>query len=341
MFEGILSAPGAIGSTSVKGDNGSVIFMYSTNEGKIFKKSSDNGRSFSEVWNVPLGIITANSNLIRLKDGRLMMPLKKVPENEAAKNMSGADFTVVFSEDEGRTWSGETKVNKKSGCYYLMNDRLVRLSSGRILMPLCWHPDEILSKEFFEKAGYSGCYYSDDEGVTWNEGEWLKGENSGGMLAEPMVMEAADGRVLMYMRTGRGYLYVSESFDGGVTFGPEEASPLRSPNAPFAVAKDEYSGKFFAVWDNSFPSHIHQYPRNPICMAVSDDGREWDFVNEIDNNPDQNYGYPSLLFAEDEIIVTYYFNDSRQFNNNINQLKIKIFRRDELKKRRFTEEKVF
>lgn len=341
MFERMLSEPGAIGSTSIKSDDGSVIFMYSTNSGKIFKKSLDNGRTFCDKWTVELGTITANSNLIRLKDKRIMMALKKQPENKVARSMGGADFSVIFSKDEGRTWSGETKVNKESGCYYLMNDRLLRLSSDRILMPLCWHPDEILTKEFFEKAGYSGCYYSDDEGKSWNEGEWLKGENAGGMLAEPMVTETEDGRVLMYMRTGRGYLYMSESLDGGVTFLPEKQTSLRSPNAPFTVAKDEYSGKFFAVWDNSFPCHIHQYPRSPICLAVSEDGIEWDIVVELDNNPDQNYGYPALLFTEDEIAATYYFNDSRQFNNSINQLKIKILKRDEMTRVKTGREKVF
>ncbi len=330
MFEGMLSQPGAIGSTSVKGMDGSVIFMYSTNQGKIFKKSYDNGRTFEKQWTVSLGTITANSNLIRLKDQSLMMTLKKTPENDIARKMGGADFSVVFSQDEGETWGDEIRVNKNSGCYYLMNDRIVRLSTGRILLPLCWHPDDFLNKDYFEKMGYSGCFYSDDEGKSWSEGEWLTGENAEGMLAEPMVIETSDGRVLMYMRTGRGYLYMSESFDQGVTFSTERASSLRSPNAPFAVAKDEFSSKFFAVWDNSFPSHIHQYPRSPICIAQSDDGQKWDMICELDNNPDQNYGYPALTFSEDEIAVTYYFNNTRQFNNDINQIKIKIFKREEL-----------
>ena len=55
MFEGMISEPGAIGSTSIKSDDGSVIFMYSTNSGKIFKKSLDNGRTFCDTWTVELG----------------------------------------------------------------------------------------------------------------------------------------------------------------------------------------------------------------------------------------------------------------------------------------------
>lgn len=340
MFTRMLSEKEAIGSDAIKTNDGAIVFIYSTNNGKVFKKSLDCGRTFVESWTVNLGKITANSNVIRLIDGRWMMPLKNKPKNTLAAEMLGADFTVVFSSDEGKTWSGERKVNEISGCYYLMNARLLRLKSGRILMPLCYHPDELLSKEYFENKGYSGCYFTDDEGQTWQHGTWIKGNIAQGMLAEPMVIET-DGKVLMYMRTGTGYLYMSESKDGGETFSEERPTSLRSPNAPFAVAKDKYSGKIFAVWDNAFPSPIHQYPRSPICMAVSSNGNDWDFIMELDNNPMHNYGYPALYFTKKEIIVTYYYNESRRFNNQINQIKLKIIDRKNLKIRKYYYEKLF
>lgn len=335
MFKGFLSQPGAIGSTAVKANDGSIIFMYSGPKGKVFKKSLDSGRTFVDEWFVNIGETTANSNLVRLKDNRLMMTLKKKPLNEDAYKIGGADFTVVFSSDEGKTWSGEKKVNKNSGCYYLMNDRLLRLKSGRILIPLCYVPKKFASKNHFETAGYSGCYYSDDEGQNWTEGIWMKAENADGMLAEPMVIETENSKVIMYMRTTKGYLYYGISADGGESFNVEQPTELRSPNAPFTVKKDIHSGKFFAVWDNAFPSVIHQSPRSPICLAVSDDGLKWDFIMELDNNPEHNYGYPAIYFTKDEIIITYYYNQTQKFNKNINQLKLKIFNRSELTIRKY------
>lgn len=341
MFSGYLSPPGAIGSTSFETKEGEVVFMYSSSAGKVFKKSSDNGISFVDEWIVAFGGITANSNLLRLKNNRLIMTLKHDPVNTIAKNMGGADFTVVFSDDDGRTWSGERKVNINSGCYYLMNDRILQLRTGRILIPMCFVPDEFVAKEHFESKGYSGCFYSDDNGQSWTEGKWMTADNAGGMLAEPMVIECENDKVIMYMRTIKGFLYSGESTDGGETFSIEQPTELRSPNAPFTVKKDPYSKKFFAVWDNAFPSVIYQSPRTPICMAVSDDGIKWEFMIELDNNPEQNYGYPALYFSEKEITVTYYYNETQKFNNKINQIKLKVFSRKELSVRKYEDVLLF
>ncbi len=341
MFDGFLSTPGAIGSTAVEAEDGAVIFMYSASGGKIFKKSFNSGRTFCDEWTVPFGETTANSNLLRLKDGRLMMTLRNNPTNTEIWKFGGADFTVVFSDDDGKTWSKERSVNKNSGCYYLMNSRLLRLQSGRILIPLCFVPDEFVSSDHFENVGYSGCFYSDDEGQNWTEGKWMKAKNADGMLAEPITVEDDNGKVIMFMRTTRGYLYSGVSIDEGETFCTEQPTELRSANAPFTIARDEFSGKFFAVWDNAFPSVIHQSPRSPICMAASDNGIKWGFIMELDNNPDHNYGYPALYFTEDEIIVTYYYNETKKFNKEINQLKLKIFNRDELTVRKYIEVPLF
>lgn len=330
MLERYLAEGNVIGASSVESIDGGLLLMFSSVDGKHFLKSYDNFRTVSESWVVPMDSMTASANLFRLSDGRLMMTIRKISRRPEIAAVIGADFYLAFSDDDGHTFTEGKRVNSEEKCYYLMNDRIRRTHTGRILIPVCHIPDEYTDEKYFEKCGYAGCFYSDDEGETWSVSDWVRGE-SVDQLAEPMIAQGSDGVIHMYMRTGYGYLYYSKSCDNAETWEDEKPSMLRSPCAPFCINYDKYSNKFFAVWDNSFPAPQHQNPRSPICLAVSDDCVNWKLVCELDNNPMQSYGYPMMHFDENEILITYYENNSRDFNAAAHKLKMKLFSREELK----------
>lgn len=330
MLEKYLAEKSIIGAAVIKSLDGGLMLMYSSVDGKHFLKSYNNFRSIAESWVVPLDGITANANLLRLNDGRLMTVVRETSKRADVAAINGADFYVAFSEDDGHTFKDIQRINREEKCYYLMNNRIIRTHTGRVLIPICYVPDEYVSAEYHEKSGYSGCFYSDDECKTWNMSKWVKGE-SVDQLAESMVAQGNDDIIHMYMRTGYGYLYYSKSCDDGITWEAEQQSTLRSPCAPFCVNYDEYSKQYFAVWDNSFPAPQHQYPRSPICLAVSDDCVNWKMCMELDNNPMHSYGYPMMHFDEKEILITYYENNSRDFMPMDHKLKMKLFSREELK----------
>lgn len=329
MYTSYLAYNNVIGSTTVTSLDGGRLLMYCTEGGRRFLKSFDNFKTVSDEWIVPADAVSASANLIRLNNGRLgMLMIEFSKRPDIAKNL-GADFFFYVSEDDGRTFYKLSNVNSREGCYYVMNDRLIRTSSGRILLPTCYVPEKQLGEGHFEHAGCAGCFYSDDEGASWQEGTWLEPTDAD-QLAEPMVMQGEDGVLHMYARTGVGYLYRSRSFDDGVSWETSQASCLRSPCAPYCVAYDKYSGKYFAVWDNSFPSPIHQYPRCPICLAASNDGVNWRQLLELDNDPAHSYGYPMIAFDRDEILITYYESPVREFKKEIHKLKLRIILRSEL-----------
>ncbi len=327
MVEKILAEKAVIGSTCVPASDGSDLLMYSTFEGKVFLRSTDHFRSVKETWFVPIGTITANANLLRLKDGRLLMPVKLQSPSRRVAELGGADFAAVFSDDDGRTFGGAVRITPPGGCYYLMNQRILRTHSGRVLIPFCQVPSRLLEAAL-ETVGWAGCCYSDDEGQTWSEGKWLPGE-SVDQLAEPMVFQGKDEKLHMYMRTGMGFLYHSVSEDDGYSWSAEKPSPLRSPCAPFCIRYDDYEDRFLAVWDNSFPGKVHQYPRSPICLAESRDGENWRQICELDASPDHGYGYPMIVGFRDEIMITYYESPTRTFDSRNHRLKMKLLARDE------------
>ena len=329
MFERYLADSAVIGSTFVTARDGSGLLMYSTYEGKHFLRSWDHFRTVDETWLTAVGTMTANANLIRLKDGKLMMPVKLPSPIERVSKLGGADFAVLFSDDDGHTFHRPVRVNPVSGCYYVMNQRLMRTHTGRILLPISQVPDELLNNTL-ESAGKAGCYYSDDEGQSWQESAWVKGE-SVDQLAEPIVVQGKGTRLHMYMRTGVGYLYHSVSDDDGVHWSREQPTVLRSPCAPFNVQYDTFDDRFLAVWDNSFPGTVHQYPRSPICLAESRDGESWHMLCELDANPSHGYGYPMIVPFKDEILITYYESPQRAFDSRSHRLKMKLLSREECK----------
>ncbi len=316
------------GATMIASMDGGLLKMYSSVDGKHFFKSFDNFRTIAEEWIVPIDSMTSNANLIRLKDKRLMTIVRRVSKISAIAEINGASFFTFYSDDDGHSFYEGKMINTRDACYYLMNDRILRTQTGRLLIPMCHVPDEFANKNHFEKKGYAGCFYSDDDGRSWQEGVWLC-EESVDQLAEPMVTYGNDGKLHMYMRTGYGYLYHSVSFNDGYSWECATSSTLRSPCAPFCVKFDPYSELYFAVWDNNFPAPHQAYPRSPICLAKSCDCVNWEMVRELDNDPMRSYGYPMIYFDKEQILISYYESPTRIFDTKIHSLKLNIFDRNE------------
>ena len=299
-----------------------------------YRKSEDGGRTWRKLYPFARseGAPTSGggTNPLRLKDGRLMNVWSAPAQNILSNKLGAANFYVSFSKDEGKTWEGKVPLSEDNRRLYLMNDRPIRLSTGRILVSFSLHPNELLGKKL-ETVGWVNAFYSDDEGQTWHEGKWLK-TTVADQLCEPTTFECKDGTIKMLARTGKGYLYETESHDGGETWCTERPTTLKSPCAPYFLRKDPYTGWVFIAWDNSFPGPQHQYTRCPLSLGVSrDDGKTWEFICDIENDPMSSYGYPSIFFTKDEILVSYYEElGYRPFNPGEQRCKLSIFRRADL-----------
>lgn len=292
------------------------------------KKSDDNGRTWNNLYPETEGM---SVNLLRLKDGRLLSVRGFQTENALGNSLKAENFYAYFSDDEGKTWKDRVVISDNNRRLYLMNDRLVRLANGRILIIFGIHPDKLLDKGL-ETVGWFIPVWSDDEGKTWHEEKAIQ-PRVADQLCEPMVFQREDGSLKMLARTGVGYLYQCDSYDNGVTWTCDRPTTLRSPCAPFAVRKDPYSKYVFAAWDNSFPANVHQYPRCPLSLAVSrDDGETWGLCMDIENNPMLSYGYPNIYFTEKEILISYYEQtQGRAYDQKAFRNKLTIIDRKEIK----------
>ncbi|HID94863.1 MAG TPA: exo-alpha-sialidase, partial [Candidatus Latescibacteria bacterium] len=103
------------------------------------------------------------------------------------------------SADEARTWSKKVCTIPQEGYYVVNNDRIIQLSSGRLLVPAAHHPCPDGTVNTWSSRGVSMCFFSDDNGQTWHKSRTeLNGpEGSRSGLQEPGLIELKDSSILM------------------------------------------------------------------------------------------------------------------------------------------------
>lgn len=221
-----------------------------------------------------------------------------------------ADIWHTVSRDGGKSW--ETPQNIDWGHRYTgALNSIIELKSGRILVVFSYL-DETRERGFF----VSDAIYSDDGGKTWHQSKNDVPVDSGGKgvesgAAEPVVVELADGRVWMVIRTQAGYLFESYSRDGGETWSPAQRTIFRASNAPAGVLRLK-DGRLVLIWNNEIGEpfmHGISYSRLSLVMAIQDENG-WHGYREVAPpfGPEDKAAahYPFLVELSDgDILVGY------------------------------------
>jgi len=234
------------------------------------------------------------------------------------------------SADEMQTLGERVCVTEDMGYYVINNDRLVRLSSGRIVVPSSLHPN--LGREFgtWSHRGIAMCYLSDDDGRTWrvSRSRLEAPPKSQSGLQEPGVVELLDGRLMMWIRTDMGSQLESFSEDGGETWTEARDGQLKSPVSPATIKRVPWGKELLAVWNDHSGAHpFPQGKRSPLCAALSDDdGRSWRRSKMLEGDPNGWYCYISMTFVGDTVVLGYCAGDTTV--GGLNRLKVIQVHRD-------------
>ena len=304
----------------------------------VARYSSDGGLS----WTTNDTTVIANEgafnvccpSLLRLQSGELaLFYLRKNSQSDCIPMMRR-------SFDEGATWGEPTKcITDAPGYYVLNNDRVIQLRDGRLLfaVSLLSAPDGS-----WDEKGTVLSYYSDDNGATWRRGgtvaavspmnstseytEHTEGATrtvsqaggSGGRarvtFQEPGVVELRDGRILLWIRTDAGCLYVCHSSDRGETWTVPRPSPFVSPLSPASI-KRLPTGDLLALWNDhaSRPEMKTRGPawahgaRTPLAAVLSrDDGETWSAARLLEDAPDGWFCYTSVHPLADGTVLLGY-----------------------------------
>jgi len=271
----------------------------------ILFRSADGGRTWKEQGRMKMecnltGLISdGGTSFLRLRDGRIAVVF-----NRHVKGLHGGGTPVIaFSSDNGQTWTAAKALIENDDAFYVMNDRMIQLRSGRLVLPVA---RKVGKTEGDRDEGLA--MLSDDAGATWRLSRGTAGIDAPRGMAEPCVAELIDGRVLMMGRTGLGSHHVAVSADGGETWSKPEATTLESACSSLTL-KTLPDGRLIVFYNHATPIKAGAFfPRTPLCYAVSgDDGTTWSPPVIVDDegvaNKDRQNIYPSICFTKEGMLV--------------------------------------
>ena len=250
-------------------------------------------------------------SLLRLQNGSVrLFYLEKRP---AAGAMACIPM-MRASDDEGETWSDAQRLIGHNGYYVMNNDRVIQLASGRIVLPFAFHAWRSGDRL---RPGVVFTLFSDDNGATWSESDTmlmpeLQSEARAG-FQEPGLIELEPGKLLLWIRTARGFQFRSVSFDGGNTWtAPVPDLNFPSPASPMSLKRDPATGFLYSVWNGTdrqlYPALPTTTDRTPlVVMRSRDNGITWE-KNEavrVEKKPDHGYCYTAMLFHGGSLLLGY------------------------------------
>lgn len=308
----------------IRMDDGTILFAYSRYSGDSWHDHQPSDialiRSFDEgeTWSEPEIIATAKElgaanvmsvSAIRQADGKIgFYFLAKRFESGKEGTLEGV-YSVLcraLTSDGNQFKTEQCSFYAPTGYYVFNNDRLVRLSNGKLVYPAAYM-DTL-------KHFVSTVFVSEDDGASFVRHEAmldLPFANDRGM-EEPGILEHKGGSLRLWMRTNMGYQYESYSYDGLKTFTSPAPSVFTSPRSPLEM---EYGpdGTLYAIY-NPIPTYNGRITskashggRNPLVIRKStDDGKTWGSCYIIEADEDRGFCYPSMCFTNDGCLLVSY-----------------------------------
>lgn len=332
LFEDIHAVPLPVQNYGYRGMPGDIIELkdgrlllaytrYLANghpDGAIGAKYSEDG---GKTWGEEFALVPAptpplpdksihtycHASFLRLTKGDILM---SYIYRGSMKPLFGHNY-YRRSVDDGQSWGDQLIVTPRQGYHIMHNDKLVRLSTGRIIAPVEFE----LAKPEDDHGGYvSYTLYSDDDGYSWwpstNEVDL---QSEGVETQEPHVLELRDGRLLMVMRTYSGYVVKAYSDDHGESWGPGVKVPeLKLPShtsSALCVKRIPSTGDLLLLRCSDGPSEPYRWRTPFVSILSKDDGETWTNERVLMGEAENDYGYPSLTFVGDMALISYHQRD--------------------------------
>ena len=311
--------------------SGRIVFAYSRyrsgsgDDGDVCDiaiiESNDDGRTFSNE-RIIIRADECNArnimsvSLLPLKDGRIaIFYLKK------EKGLLCRPFMRTTRDFE--SFSSEQICIDEKAYFVMNNDRVKRLSDGRIVLPVAWYTLEGKEENLdFHNAwlwkvprSHGRLYVSNDEGETFSLAADLEmpfQEIERG-LEEPGLEELEDGRLYFYFRNFSGRQLQSISCDGGNTWSTPTPSRFTSPTSAMYTRRLQ-DGRIMFLY-NPKPLYFGRSERygntwtggrNPFVLTVSDGNmRTFDEIRTLEDDESRGFCYCAILETDEAILLGY------------------------------------
>ncbi len=265
---------------------------YILSNGSNTWHTTDGGKNFEKDSTVT----TMGDNTVTLQNGDVL-GLKSELQSIGEDGKSYYNFIPYISHDKGKTWKrhGNDKMSEKDAVglmYNAMQNRIKQGPSGRVYA-VCTTD---VACEWWSQIR---VFYSDDNGLTWNDSETLidntllakdSHNTAGHTFVELVPIELANGDVYVFGRTNLGYIGYLKSEDGGKTFDTSYtySTPFLSTEMCYSIEVDPYNPEHvYAVfgYDNDNVNGKGQYPRTRWTFARSTDSmKTWQILGTVHEN---------------------------------------------------------
>ena len=258
-------------------------------------------RDSAGIWSAPVkaadGCGTPCWNpVLFFHDGSLMLFYKLGGEIPCWRTM------VRRSADRGRTWDAARElVPGDTGGRGPVKNKCILLADGSLLAPAST-----------EDGGWN-CFAdrSCDGGTVWHRSANVPLDRSrltGSGIIQPTLWQDDSGIVHMLARSSEGFLFRSDSEDGGMHWSEAAATSLPNNNSGVDLTRLS-DGRLVLAFN---PVSGNWAPRSPIALAVSgDNGSSWSEPLVLEhvccdrNQPDSEFSYPAIVSRQTEIFLTY------------------------------------
>ncbi|MBQ8345041.1 MAG: exo-alpha-sialidase [Clostridia bacterium] len=326
----------------LRGKNGEILFAYSQYCGNSVHDhatcniamivSDDEGNTWSEPRIIARASDFGVQNVMSVsameqKDGRIGFYFL-IKEN---------DFTTtlgrVLSEDGGSFTTERCTCDMPPAYYVINNDRLVRLSDGRIVAPAAYitaEDNQHHTAGTLRHTKYTTTLLvSEDDGRRFTKvaldltSDDPVNEHYG--FQEPGLIEYPD-RLYLWMRTGYGCQYESISISGLEGFSTPRPSIFTSPVSPMQIKT--IGNAQYAVY-NPIPLYNGRTllkgmgGRTPLVIRKSEDrGKSFGPLTVLEDDPERGFSYPAILETRDGGLLLAYCRGSAEDGNHLCRLGI-------------------
>ncbi|MBR5453727.1 MAG: exo-alpha-sialidase [Clostridia bacterium] len=233
-------------------------------------------------------------------------------------------LVLARSSDEGKTFSDDVRncsIDIYDGYHMLVNDSVIRLSSGRILVPITYHTgnEKAGDNTHVDPCAYGAFTYSDDDGETWKSSYdevFHPFSNTAAGLQNAVIAEIAPKAVKVFWSTDMMCQYESYSTDDGNHFMIAQPSRFSSPCSPLKIAKNTADGSFYAIWNPTPLFNGRSYScgtkgQNSLVWSKLDPtATRYSEINVIESDESYGYSHPAAFFTADgKMLLAYSFGD--------------------------------
>ena len=195
------------------------------------------------------------------------------------------------STDEGRTWSGATKL--PDGILGPIKDKPVQLPDGTLI---CSSSTETQTKPSLWRVHFE---LSKDLGKTWSVSQPSSAGDPAIDAIQPSILFLGGTKLMSLGRTRQKKVFAVNSEDFGQTWGAMSLLDLPNPNSgtDAVTLKD---GRHMLIYNHTAKG------RSPLNLALSNDGKTWQAAVVLEDEPKGEFSYPAIIQTRDGLVHVCY-----------------------------------